>query len=113
MPSLRNKEGELTIDLRNSDGIPESLIQYALAHGKDIQGVRTGGLYESAVKSCVHCHAQIVLNPDRTRSRGYCRRCDAYICDACTEIASHGDGTWVPFEKVLDDLQNAAYHAHE
>ena len=42
-----------------------------------------GGLFEAATTTCSHCQRIVVLNPDRTRERGYCRKCVHYICDEC------------------------------
>lgn len=40
-----------------------------------------GGLKEFNTLSCAHCNTVVVLNPARTRERGYCSKCHAYICD--------------------------------
>ena len=32
--------------------------------------------------TCNHCNNVIVLNPERVRARGWCEKCDQYICDA-------------------------------
>ena len=44
---------------------------------------RAGGgrLFESATVTCAHCQVTFLRNPLRARPRGYCRNCDAYICD--------------------------------
>lgn len=81
MRSLRSKEGCLEIDHRSSPGTA---------------AVPEGTRYESATATCAHCNAIVVLNPGRTRQRGYCRRCDAYICDACQAKEC------LPFDKVMD-----------
>lgn len=62
------------------------------------------GLQECATITCAHCHSIVVLNPQRTRERGYCRRCDHYVCDnpACNVDC-------LPFKQVLDTLQKKAY----
>lgn len=112
MTSNKIHEGELTIDHRASPGVPIELIRAARAAGKDVIGVGgEGTLFESATITCVHCNAIVVLNPDRSRPRNYCRRCDQYICDACAAVPS--DGICYPFEQFLIDGQNAAYHRHE
>lgn len=102
MTSKRVREGYLQIDHRASPGIPEALVQEWARAGK----VPIGGApnFESATLVCCHCGTLVVLNPDRTRPRGYCRKCDQYVCDSpgCVECR--------PFEKLLDDLQNRAYH---
>lgn len=40
------------------------------------------GTMEMATLTCVHCNRVVVLNPQRARERGWCRKCDAYICDS-------------------------------
>ena len=55
----RSREGYLLIDNRASGG----------------------ELLELPTSTCVHCNYVVVLNTQRTRPRGYCRQCDAYVCD--------------------------------
>lgn len=45
-----------------------------------------GKLVEMPTLTCAHCQKIVVLNPERKRTRGYCRKCDAFICDdrACS-----------------------------
>ena len=104
-PSLRRHEGYLLIDNRHA-AVPDSVIQVAREHGKHVAGAGVRGMYESAVVTCAHCHTQVVLNPERTRERGYCRKCDHYVCDnpLCNADCR-------PFNRVLDDLQEQAARA--
>ena len=89
--SKRSREGYLLIDHRNSPGFSE--IDAARA-GVPFVG---SGVFESATITCAHCHVVVVLNPLRTRERGYCRRCDHYVCDKpgcnvdCTPLRSMMD----------------------
>lgn len=85
MSSHRRREGYLLVDHR--------------ATGE--------GLYESATVTCSHCHAVVVLNPDRTREREYCAGCDRYICDGCGAEYKR-TRTCTPFNRVLDLAQAAA-----
>jgi hypothetical protein len=78
------REGFLSIDHRASPGMPGM-----------------PALYEAATACCAHCGAVVVLQPLRTRPRGHCRKCDAYVCDNCT-------GDCRPFAKVLDDMEKRA-----
>jgi len=66
-----------------------------------------GGLHEADTSTCSHCQRIVVLNPDRTRERGYCRKCDHYICDQCVGIM-HVTLTCTPIAEVFDRLQNNA-----
>jgi hypothetical protein len=81
--------GELTIDHRASPGLP---------------GMPK--LFETATCMCAHCNTLVVLNPLRTRERGHCRKCSAYICD---NPACHAECT--PFTKILDDAERDALRA--
>jgi hypothetical protein len=59
-----------------------------------------GKLIEMATQTCAHCGTIVVLNPERKRARGICKRCNAYICGdaACTVICS-------PIEKCVELAQ--------
>lgn len=98
--SKQRHEGYLLIDNRNSPGVSEELLR---ATGKDFAFAPPGKLFESATVTCSHCNAVVVLNPDRTRPRGYCAKCDHYVCDhpACGLECT-------PFKQILEDLQNEA-----
>lgn len=78
MRSIRNLEGYLLIDHRNSPGVPADLL---LRAGLPLEAGR--GLYESACYTCSHCQRIVWLNPQRTREREYCRGCQKIICDPC------------------------------
>lgn len=79
MFSKRSLEGEILIDHTASPGLtPEEVGTFAEV------SVAKGGLFESAINTCGHCSFTVVLNPKRTRDRGWCSHCDRYLCDACT-----------------------------
>lgn len=78
--SKRSHEGYLLIDNSASPGVSADLIRQS---GKDVPIVGEGQKFESAVITCSHCHKGVIVNPDRTRSRGYCPKCDHYVCDEC------------------------------
>ena len=69
------------IDNRNSSGVPDELV---VKSGLPIGAGK--GLFESPTFTCNHCSRVVVMNPLRTRERGYCRGCDHYICDDCTAV---------------------------
>jgi hypothetical protein len=69
--------------------------------------VSGGSLFEAPTYTCRHCQAVVVMNPGRTRERGYCRKCDGSICDNCVGIM-HATLTCVPIDKVFDTLQEEA-----
>lgn len=62
-----------------------------------------GGLFEADVKTCAHCMAQIMMNPERQRPRNYCRKCDKYICD---NPACHFECS--PYVRRLDEKHELA-----
>lgn len=80
MKTLRSLEGELTIDHRNSPGVP---VEILIASGLPVEAGR--GMYESATYTCNHCQSVVVMNPQRTRERHVCKGCAHVICDGCAE----------------------------
>lgn len=80
MKSKTANQGELLIDHRNSPGITP---EWAAARGVTGPVVGSGRVFESGIKNCPHCGTDVIMNPMRRRERQWCRRCDAYICDAC------------------------------
>jgi hypothetical protein len=95
--SSKRREGYLLIDNRNSPGV---------AGTDSVPSVGAGHVYESATKTCKHCHVVVILNPLRTRARGYCRKCDDYVCDnpACNIEC-------VPMNQVFDVVQENNFRA--
>ncbi len=81
--SKRSLEGEYLIDHRASPGLTDEQVGTF-----DSPTVGKGEVFESAIIMCSHCQASVVLNPDRSRSRGYCPKCDKYICDECEYLRS-------------------------
>lgn len=102
--SNKSLEGYLLIDHRASPGVQG----HADPATSDLQFVPGGGLFESATITCSHCQRVVVLNPQRTRERGYCAKCDHYICDA---PACHVDCR--PFNAFLDTLQRDAFREEQ
>jgi predicted metal-binding protein len=43
-----------------------------------------------------------VLHPLRTRDRGYCQKCHAFICDSCEVTRVASSGACVPWKQVMD-----------
>jgi hypothetical protein len=68
-----------------------------------------GGKYpfEAPTRRCSHCHRVVILNLERSRERGYCWQCDAYICDDCARVLV-ASGECRPLDKLMDDLKEAA-----
>ena len=81
MFSKRSLEGEILIDHTASPGLtPEEVGSFSEVV------VKRGDRFESAINTCGHCSCVIVLNPNRTRERGWCSKCDRYVCDGCAYI---------------------------
>jgi hypothetical protein len=79
MSSKRRHEGYLLVDQRESPGVPQEVLA---STGGRFHPMGTGGeTFESATVTCAHCNVIVILNPNRTRERGYCYKCDQYVCD--------------------------------
>lgn len=90
--SKRTLEGYLLIDHRAGGGLDGPL--------------RAGTMFESATVTCSHCQTQVVLRPDRSRERGYCPKCDHYVCDGCEAIRVQ-TGACVTFKQIMDDYEKS------
>lgn len=84
--SKRSIEGYVEIDHSNSPGISA---EQAASVGSNIV-VPGGTIFKSATMMCSKCQYMIILNPDRSRSRGHCRKCDHDVCDRCSLILKLG-----------------------
>lgn len=99
MPSLKQHAGYLQIDHRDSPGLtPEQV-----AHVPGAMAVGAGRMLERDVLTCSHCERAVVLQPLRTRDRGYCQKCDHYICDHCESIRVK-TGACVPMRQIVDAI---------
>ena len=95
MKTKRSHEGYLVIDHRACPGLAP--------------GPR---LFESATITCSHCHRVVVLNPDRSRERGYCPKCDHYVCDECELARVASGGHCRPMNQIIEEIQNKAEKGH-
>jgi len=77
--SLSDHSSYLIIDHKDSPGIKPEEVPIKLRNSIIIAGA--GKIEERDVQFCSHCGAQVILNPLRKRPRGYCSKCDHYICD--------------------------------
>lgn len=101
MSSLRRHEGYMLIDNSNSPGVPDALVV--------AQGLPAGSgkiKFESATFTCSHCEAVVVMNPNRQRSRGYCPKCDHYVCDNCEARRAASGGECLPFKVMVEQFLN-------
>lgn len=83
MDTLQKTEGYLLIDNRASG---ESMV-------------------EAATITCCHCQRTFIKNTQRTRPRGYCAKCNQYVCDnpGCNTECR-------PFWKTLDEELTRIIH---
>jgi hypothetical protein len=81
--SKRSLEGEILIDHRASPGLGPEMAAWM---GVDAGLVAGGQVLEAPVIACAHCQAIVIVNPDRQRERGWCSRCDKYLCDECVGL---------------------------
>lgn len=95
MKTKRAQEGYLLIDHRNSPGV-RTLKCVAAGPGE---------ILEAPTITCSHCQAIMIVNPGRTRERGYCAKCDHYICDTCALRRE-----CIPFAKITDLTLSRAIH---
>ena len=99
--SKRSLEGYILIDHRAGDGLTSEVARSA---GVGTMPLR--GLFESATVTCSHCQRQVILRPDRSRERGYCPKCDHYVCDSC-EVVRIATGECRTFKQIMDDHEKA------
>ena len=97
--SKRSQEGYLLIDNRYGDGIEN--------RQSDVPELQAGAVFESATVTCSHCQRIVVLNPNRTRERAWCRKCDNYVCDGCAGAAALGKCK--TFEQIIDEHLTEAH----
>mgnify|MGYP001252610740 FL=1 len=101
MKSLRSHEGYFLIDHRDSPGVSDEVMV--------AQGMPPGSghhIFESATFTCSHCQAVVVMHPDRSRDRGYCRKCDHLICDGCETAKAVSGGECRSFKRLVDNILN-------
>ena len=96
MTSKRRFEGYLLTDHRAGPGIPSA-------------GLPDGKLVEVATLWCCHCSACFLPNPERTRPREYCRKCDNYLCDFCAQRASRPDYLHRSFYDIAAMVKSGRY----
>lgn len=107
MPLIRNKrdlEGYIKIDHSESPGLAGA-DAFAAGRGKLNGLVGPGKVFEGSTYSCSHCARVVIINPDRTRARGYCPKCDRHVCDWCEEERV-STGVCRPMTQVIDEFMN-------
>ena len=104
--SKKSYDGYLMVDHRSSPGIPEDL---ANKLGLDPLHSRGGALAEYATTGCPHCGAHVIFNPQRTRDRAWCSKCDRYICDWCDAARKEAGYEHRTFNEVADLVRDKGY----
>lgn len=102
MFSKRELEGYLLIDHSAGDGITQ---EQARQGPTGTIPVPAGKKFEGPWFKCGHCFPNsriVVMNPNRTRDRGYCPKCDRYVCDEC-ETTRVLTGECRTNKRALDD----------
>lgn len=94
--TLRDTEGYLKIDHRESPGLPHPFL------GK-------GTMFEAPTFGCPYCQAVVVINPNRTRDREYCPKLHRYMCDSCGAKRKSGIDL-KPFTQIIDEFLTATAH---
>lgn len=102
MKSLKQHEGVIYIDNRINAGVPDEVM---VAMGYPVGSGH--GVYESATYTCSHCHTVVIIEPKRTRERGYCRGCNRQICDGCNAVKAK-TLSCNSMEKIIDETLEAA-----
>jgi ribosomal protein S27AE len=97
--SLKDHSGYLIIDHSDSPGIKPEDVPTRLRGSAEI--VEKGQKFEADIQFCAHCGTQVILNPKRVRARGYCAKCNHYICDnpICNK-------TCEPLKALLDKAEH-------
>lgn len=99
MHSMRELEGYVRIDHRDSPGItPEQ----AARAGRGTIPVGKGRVFEAPTFNCSHCSIPVIMNPLRTRERGYCPKCSRNVCDRCEAIRVASGFECIPMKKRVD-----------
>ncbi len=101
MRTKRSHEGYVLIDHSDSPGVNTEFVG-----ANDTPAVPKGMKYESATFTCSHCQRGVILQPLRTRERGWCSGCDHYICDVCYEVRRTSG--CVTMRQVLDEMYEKA-----
>jgi hypothetical protein len=96
--SQRTHEGYLIVDHRNSPGIK-----------CDNPDLGEGKVYEVPTLGCRHCHGVQVINPKRTRERGFCFVCNRYVCDLCYALMHKSGYVHRTFMEVADMVHSGKF----
>lgn len=106
MRTLASLEGEFMMDNRANPGVPDEIVV--------AQGLPPGagrGLFEEACYTCSHCQKVVVKNRQRTRPRGFCKKCQHVICDGCEAQYVASGHECKPFKVLIEEhLESVERH---
>ena len=80
--SKKSFQGYLCIDHSESPGFNAEVAK-AGHRTSLVRQLGKGQKFQAATNTCSHCSKVVVQNPDRTRPRGHCHKCDMFLCDPC------------------------------
>lgn len=102
----RSLEGYLQIDHRAAPGVSKDLLH---ANGVNGPAVAEGKQFEAPTIACAHCAVVVIINPNRVRARGYCPKCDHYVCDPCDEARRGADYVHRSFKEIADLVRSGQF----
>ena len=108
MFSQRSLEGYMEIDHRESPGFS---VDQAFGMGWRRIATQVGKGQRAQVPTaiCGHsrkgflCERMVILNPLRTRDRGWCPKCQHYLCDECELLRVLSGGECLAKQKLIDE----------
>ena len=111
--SLRSLEGYMEVDHRESPGFTAD---QAVATGwrRIASQVGKGQRAQVPTAICGHtragflCEAMVILNPMRTRDRGFCPKCQSYLCDQCELERRLSGGECKAKARLIDEHMDKA-----
>jgi hypothetical protein len=103
MRSIESTAGEFLMDNRVNSGVPDEIV---VAQGLPVGAGR--GLFEEKCYTCSHCETVVVMNRSRTRPRGFCKKCNHVLCDACDVKYTSSGHQCIPVKAFAEEVVNAA-----
>jgi hypothetical protein len=97
--TLRDLEGELTLDHRDSPGVPADML-----HKVGLPAEAGRGLFQTPIYTCGHCQrgVTVIVKPFGMREKRYvCSQCRKVLCDECGKRKAL-TGMCDPFEAKVE-----------
>ena len=108
--SKRSHEGVILVDHNFSPGLTDETIYRTNTFTNAKMPIGSGrGMLEMATFTCSHCPNVVYIHPLRNRPRGYCKKCDHYICDSCNAKKAMDGGLCKTYKQQLDQIQEANF----